>query len=160
LSEEVDELGEHGQGQEQGQEQEQEQEQGEQGNDHDLGYESEEDDEGISEVDEAASALMDLHQYFLTNFERNPIPKQHFMAYHATDFLLQHLSLGMFAEQGVESAHAIFNTTWRTFKSQKNKGELAIARFNTFHENEQRYNIKRRKRATSETQPRKKAKAN
>jgi len=115
------------------------------------GYQSEEeDDTDISELDAAILAIEELHDYYLAHFEKDPIPKQHFLVSHATSFLLRNLSLGMFAEQGVESVHSTFNTCWRRYRNSPQKAELAIANFNSHFESRDRHRRRGRKRKQPE----------
>ena len=69
-----------------------------------------------SDVELAVMIFQELQHFFVEHFDDQPIPKQHFLAFHATTFLENWLSLGMFAEQVVESVHAMFNALRRKYK--------------------------------------------
>lgn len=72
----------------------------------------------ISEVDFCVLLLQELQDYFVKEFPNlTPIPKQHFLCFHATEFLKRWLCTGMFAEQAIESIHAIMNRGVSKFRS-------------------------------------------
>ena len=55
-----------------------------------------------------------FHQHFVaTGDKKAPLPKSHFLVYHAPQFLSRWLSLGMFSEQGCEALHSRFNVMKR-----------------------------------------------
>ena len=67
-------------------------------------------DDGTSDLELEANVIRDLQSFFVNNFPGNPIPKQHLLCFHAVTFLESWLSLGMFAEQAIESLHAQMNS--------------------------------------------------
>jgi hypothetical protein len=100
----------------------------------------------LTELDLAVLMIRDLQTYYINNFpESNPIPKQHFLVFHATKFLTRWLSLGMFAEQAVENTHSMFNTWRRRFRTLGPDGawERAIEIHNSKYDSDNRFKRKR-----------------
>jgi len=101
-----------------------------------------------NELEEAFEAIDQLHVYYLRNFSRKPIPKQHLLHSHAKTFLSNWLSLGMMSEQGIEGLHACFNKSksrYRTFGKQAS--EKAIFFHNLRYESND-YHKQRKRRMT------------
>ena len=87
----------------------------------------------ISELDFLTLLIKDLQHSFIKSFpDLTPTPKQHLLCFHAVTFLQKWLSLGMFSEQAVESAHALFNKAKRKYRSlgQVGAGKFAISLIN------------------------------
>lgn len=71
-----------------------------------------------SEIELLRICCRDLTSFYLKNFQRVPIPKQHFLSFYVPQFVTQWGdSLGMFSEQAIELIHAVFNHGKRKYKS-------------------------------------------
>ena len=71
----------------------------------------------MSELEHSVFVLEELQEFFVIHFNALPIPKQHFLCFHATQFLKRWLTIGMFAEQAIESIHAIVNKGKSTYRA-------------------------------------------
>jgi len=67
----------------------------------------------VEEIEEIKKTLFEFGHFFCSNFLKNPIPKHHFLIFHVVAWLERYLSIGMFAEQGVESVHGVMNALER-----------------------------------------------
>jgi len=71
-----------------------------------------------SAVQKFKELVVELGSYFHAQFvstgeKKAPLPKSHFLVYHAPQFVERWLSLGMFSEQGCEALHSRFNVMKR-----------------------------------------------
>lgn len=79
-----------------------------------------------SEIDLLRLCCWDLTSFYLKNFKRIPIPKQHFLSFHIPQFVTRWGSLGMFSEQAIESIHAVFNHGKRKYKSMGKERRIIV----------------------------------
>ena len=69
--------------------------------------------EGANEVEKVKEICFSFGNFYCEHFEKTPIPKHHFLVFHVPSFISKYLSIGMFAEQGIESLHGVLNALER-----------------------------------------------